>query len=439
MMTTNDIIRGFSKLTEEEKRNFIARLCNDPTQVEDRLERFLMEDETERSQFLELSENTISSFHTPYGIAPNLLVNGKVYHVPMAIEESSVVAAASHSARFWAVLGGFRVISVTTVKIGHVYFRWFGDPAYIDERWHQLKLFLLERLKKLTSNMARRGGGILSLKLLNETSTIANLYKLELKVETINSMGANFVNTCLEDIAEALDMFFATDDDREEKKLQVAMSILSNYTPECTVTVEASCEIDNLKPIAERLPVEVFADKLCLAYQIAHHDPSRAVTHNKGIMNGVDAVLMATGNDYRAAEAAAHAYAARDGQYRALSNCSVNNKILTIGLTIPLALGTVGGITNLHPLARLSLEILGNPNAKELMGIVASVGLASNFAAIRSLVTTGIQKGHMRLHLSNILNTLNVNNGQREQAELYFSDRKVSFNAVKHFLHEISH
>jgi hydroxymethylglutaryl-CoA reductase len=179
--------------------------------------------------------------------------------------------------------------------------------------------------------------------------------------------------------------------------------------------------------------------KLCLAYQVALHDPARAVTHNKGIMNGVDAVLMATGNDYRAAEAAAHAYAARNGKYQSLSSCAIQDNMLTIGLTIPLALGTVGGITNLHPLARLSLEILGNPNAKDLMGIVASVGLASNFAAIRSLVTTGIQKGHMRLHLSNILNMLNVNNGEREDAEAYFIDRKVSFNAVKHFLHEKSH
>jgi len=438
-MTSNDIIRGFSKLTEEEKRNFIARLCNDSSVVEDRLERFLMEDETERSHFLELSENTISSFHTPYGIAPNFLVNERIYHVPMAIEESSVVAAASHSARFWAERGGFAIKSVTTIKLGHVYFRWFGEPHYIRERWHQLKLFLLERLKKLTSNMVRRGGGILSLELMDESGTIDNLYKLELKVETINSMGANFVNTCLEDMAEGLDLFFTVDEEPEQKKCQVAMSILSNYTPDCTVTVEASCEIEHLKPIAERLPVEIFANKLCLAFQIAHHDSYRAVTHNKGIMNGVDAVLMATGNDYRAAEAAAHAFAARDGKYRSLSRCKVENNVLTIGLTIPLAVGTVGGITNLHPLARLSLEILGNPNARDLMGIVAAVGLASNFAAVRSLVTTGIQKGHMRLHLSNILNTLNVNNGQREQAELYFSDRKVSFNAVKHFLHEISH
>ncbi len=434
----NEIIHGFSKLTEEEKRNFIALLCKESSHAEETFESFLMEDETERSHFLDLSENTISSFHTPYGIAPNVMVDGKVYHVPMAIEESSVVAAASHSARFWAERGGFHVKNVSTVKLGHVYFRWFGDPVYIWERWHVLKLFLLERLKKLTTNMVHRGGGILSLEMLDAKDTADKLYKLELKVETINSMGANFINTCLEDMAEALDLFFAVDNDPEGKKCQVAMAILSNYTPQCTVTVEASCKIEHFIPIAERLPVTMFADKMQLAYQIAQNDPSRAVTHNKGIMNGVDAVLMATGNDYRAAEAAAHAFAARDGRYRALSWCTMEEDILTIGITIPLAVGTVGGITNLHPLARLSLEILGNPTARELMGIVASVGLASNFAAIRSLVTTGIQKGHMRLHLSNILNMLNVDSIMREQAESYFVNRKVSFNAVKHFLHEKS-
>jgi hydroxymethylglutaryl-CoA reductase len=156
-------------------------------------------------------------------------------------------------------------------------------------------------------------------------------------------------------------------------------------------------------------------------------------------MNGVDAVLMATGNDYRAAEAAAHTYASRDGQYRGLSWCTVKDHTLTIGLTLPLAVGTVGGITSLHALARRSLEILGNPTAKELMGIVAAVGLACNFAAIRSLVTTGIQKGHMRLHLSNILNMLNANPDQRRETEVYFDGKKVSYAAVKHFLNGKKH
>jgi hydroxymethylglutaryl-CoA reductase len=433
----NNLIFGFSKLTEQEKRNFIAGLCIDPANAEEKMKNFLMQDETERNHFLDLSENTISSFHTPFGITPNVMIDHVVYHVPMAIEESSVVAAAAHSARFWADNGGFRITDISTVKLGHVYFRWFDDPSYLFERWDMLKQFMLEHVRNITVNMDRRGGGILSLELVDATHEIENLYKLELKVDTVNSMGANFINTTLEDLAEALEEFFAAD--HYVKKCQVVMSILSNYTSECTVALEASCEIENLKSISENLTPQAMAEKIRLAYQIANQFTSRAVTHNKGIMNGVGAVLLATGNDWRAAEAAAHAYAARDGKYRSLSYCTINDNIFTIGLKIPIPLGTVGGITNLHPLTRLSLEILGNPTAKELMGIVAAVGLSSNFAAVRSLVTTGIQKGHMRMHLTNILNIFNANSGQRQEAETWFSSRKVSFDAVKHFLHEKTH
>jgi hydroxymethylglutaryl-CoA reductase len=433
------IVTGFSKLTGEEKRKFISQHCKDPLLAEKEMESFLFTDPVERKHFLDLSENTISSFHLPYGIVPNVLVDGKTYHIPMVIEESSVVAAASHSARFWAERGGFHVRHVSTVKLGHVYFRWFGDPAYLHQRWDLLKLYLMERLKKVTASMVHRGGGIISLELLDETATIENLHKLELEVETVNSMGANFINTCLEDMAEGIEVFFGVDNDPEGKLCQVAMAILSNNTAKCTVTVEASCPLQDLEPISEGLPVGVFAEKLVLAYRIAHTDSYRAATHNKGIMNGVDAVLLATGNDFRAAEAASHAFASRSGQYRGLSWCTATDGILTIGITLPLAVGTVGGITNLHPLARRSMEILGNPSARELMGIVASLGLASNFAAVRSLVTTGIQKGHMRLHLSNILNSLNATAAQRKEAEAHFSGKKVSFAAVKHFLNGKSH
>jgi len=434
----NMIIKGFSKLSEEEKRNFISIQSKNAVRTSAQLKRFLVEDPVERRHFLELSENTISSFHTPYGIAPNIVVDGKIYHVPMAIEESSVVAAASHSARFWAERGGFRVKQVSTNKLGHVYFRWFSDPAELFGQWEILKRFLLERLKKVADSMFRRGGGILGLELQDRTDTIQYLYKLELEVDTVNSMGANFINTCLEDMAEGLEFYFG-DSESAQKKCQVVMAILSNYTSKCTVSVEASCKVEELKNISEGMDVDTFTDKMDLAYRIANTDPYRAATHNKGIMNGVDAVLMATGNDYRAAEAAAHAYAARDGQYRSLSWCTINDLNLTIGLTLPLAVGTVGGITNLHPLAKRSLEILGNPTAKELMGIVAAVGLASNFAAIRSLVTTGIQKGHMRLHLSNILNMLNATPDQRMDTELHFNRKKVSYAAVKHFLYDKQH
>jgi hydroxymethylglutaryl-CoA reductase len=317
------------------------------------------------------------------------MVDGKIYHVPMATEESSVVAAASHGARFWAEREGFKVTGLSTLKPGQVWFRWFGDPNYLRNRWPLLKLFLLERLKKMTLNMVRRGGGVRSLELLGKEEIDPQLYQLELQVDTVDSMGANFVNTCLEDLAEGLSQFFALDSDPEGKNLQVIMAILSNYTPSCKISVESVCKIPDLSPISGNLDPWLFAEKFELAFRIAQSDISRAVTHNKGLMNGIDAVLMATGNDHRAAEADAHAFASRDGGYQSLSWCNVVDDNFTIGLTIPLAVGTVGGITHLHPLARLSLEILGDPTAGELMGIVAATGLASNFAAVRSLVTTG--------------------------------------------------
>lgn len=428
------IIKGFSKLSIKEKRHGIAAICRRPEAAENEMESYLAPDPATRKSFLELSENTISSFHVPFGIAPNVMIDGRIYHVPMAIEESSVIAAASHAARFWAERGGFRVKQISTAKLGHVYFRWFTDPRFLKEHWDHIHFFLLERLRKTTQSMARRGGGVLELRLIGCNGIVENLYKFELEVDTVNSMGANFINTCLEELADGMEAYLAMNNHVKERRYQHIMSILSNFTEKCTVTIEASCQVEELTPFAGKLPVGEFAEKIQLAYSIALGDPYRAVTHNKGIMNGVDAVLLATGNDYRAAEAAAHSYASKDGVYRALSSCVLKDRRFTISLTIPLAIGTVGGITNLHPLARMALEILGNPSARELMAIVAAVGLSSNFAALTSLVTTGIQKGHMRLHLSNILNSLNTDPERRKEAEEYFSGKKISFEAVKHFM-----
>jgi hydroxymethylglutaryl-CoA reductase len=428
------IIRGFSKLSEKEKRTVAASYCRKPEDAATEMESFLAPDPQVRKKFTELTENTISSFHVPYGIAPNVMVDGRIYHVPMAIEESSVIAAASHAARFWAERGGFRVVQLSTVKLGHVYFRWSVDNRFLKDHWDQIRFFLLDRIKKTTSSMVRRGGGVLELRLIDAQDIMERLYKLELEVETMNSMGANFINTCLEELADGMEAYLSSKNLLKEKKYQHIMSILSNFTEKCTVTIEASCAYEELAPFSGRLSADEFAEKIDAAYRIAQGDPFRAATHNKGIMNGVDAVLMATGNDYRAAEAAAHAFASREGSYRALSSCSLAGRRLTISLTLPLAIGTVGGITNLHPMARISLEILGNPSARELMGIVAAVGLSSNFAALTSLVTSGIQKGHMKLHLSNILNSLNAGSEIRKEAEQYFAEKKVSYNAVKHFI-----
>ncbi|MEL7021672.1 MAG: hydroxymethylglutaryl-CoA reductase, partial [Bacteroidota bacterium] len=177
-----------------------------------------------------------------------------------------------------------------------------------------------------------------------------------------------------------------------------------------------------------------FAKKFTKAVRIAQIDPYRATTHNKGIFNGIDAVVLATGNDFRAIEAGGHTYAARDGQYRSLSAAEVKDGQFKFWLDIPLAVGTVGGLTNLHPMARRSLELLGQPTAVELMQIIAVTGLAQNFAAVRSLVTTGIQQGHMKMHLQNILHHLNASEQQAKEALVFFSDRVVSFAAVRDFL-----
>ena len=207
------------------------------------------------------------------------------------------------------------------------------------------------------------------------------------------------------------------------------MSILSNYVPNCIVRAEVSCPVEELAEKHITNPQE-FAERFVQAVQIAEVEPFRAVTHNKGIMNGVDAVVLATGNDFRAVEAGIHAYAAKSGQYSSLSHAKIENGIFTFWLEIPLALGTVGGLTSLHPLVKLSLEMLENPSAKELMQVVAVAGLAQNFAALRSLTTTGIQDGHMKMHLNNILNQFDASDDERILIRTHFKQHAVSHSAV---------
>jgi hydroxymethylglutaryl-CoA reductase len=222
-----------------------------------------------------------------------------------------------------------------------------------------------------------------------------------------------------------------------EKELQIIMAILSNYTPNCRVKTYVECGIDNLFDPSLGMSAVEFAEKFALAIRISKMDISRAVTHNKGIFNGIDAVVVATGNDYRAVEACGHAYAARDGQYRGLSDICIENGKFRFSLEIPLSIGTVGGLTSLHPLAKLSLNMLGDPNAEELMKIIATIGLAQNFAAVRSLITSGIQKGHMKMHLMNILNHLETSKEESDQARKYFENEVISFKSVREFVSDL--
>lgn len=286
--------------------------------------------------------------------------------------------------------------------------------------------------------MQKRGGGILDIELRDKTALLPGYHQLHATFETIDSMGANFINSCLEQFAKILkdEAQDYTGFTIEEKQLQVIMSILSNYVPNCLVRAEVSCPVEELDDNNNINPKE-FAEKFVTAVRIAEAEPFRAVTHNKGIMNGIDAVVVATGNDFRAVEAGVHAYAAKDGKYSSLSQAKIENGIFSFWIEIPLALGTVGGLTTLHPLVKLSLEMLGKPSARELMQIVAVAGLAQNFAALRSLTTTGIQQGHMKMHLMNILNQLGATEQEKLLAAKYFESNTVTHSAVEDFVADL--
>lgn len=429
-------ISGFSKLNKTGKLKWIVEnFFKDPEQVMRELSNYWLLNEEEQRIIDGFSENTISNFILPYGVAPNFLIDGKEYCVPMVIEESSVVAAASSAAKFWFSRGGFRTRVLGTVKVGQVHFKWNGDAALLETLFPEMEAYLREISRDITQNMEKRGGGILRMELLNFTEEEPDYYQLRVHFETCDSMGANFINTVLERFADALGLYIMQHPlvPGHAKDVQVIMSILSNYTPECVVRAEVFCPVEDLGTFGD-MSAEVFAEKFAAAVRIAHLDPYRATTHNKGIFNGIDAVVLATANDFRAIEASGHAYAARNGRYQSLSYCEIRNGQFHFWLDVPLALGTIGGLTALHPMARRSLELLGNPSAPELMSIIAATGLAQNFAAVRSLVTTGIQKGHMKMHLLNILNHLGANESDIEAASLYFEDKTVSFNAVRAFL-----
>lgn len=424
-------ISGFSKLSKSKKIDWIVEsYFSNQSTARDTIKQYWNTNDKLQQLHDEFIENTITNYYLPLGVAPNFLINGQVYTIPMAIEESSVVAAASKAAKFWLDRGGFKAQVLSTKKIGQVHFMFAGEKTKLEAFFVDVKSKLIDACKPITKNMEARGGGILDIQLKDKTNVLKNYYQLHATFETLDAMGANFINSCLEQFAktfseEANTYPSFTDGDT----IEVVMSILSNYVPECLVRVEVSCPVEDLNEDQDITPQE-FAEKFVQAVRLAEVEPYRAVTHNKGIMNGIDAVVLATGNDFRAVEAGVHAYAARNGQYSSLSHASIDNGIFRFWMEIPLALGTVGGLTKLHPLVKLSLEMLRNPTAKELMQITAAVGLAQNFGALRSLTTTGIQHGHMKMHLMNILNQLEATPEEKLVLTEHFKTKTVSYSNV---------
>lgn len=435
----NNAVAGFSKLSKEDKINWIAtEYFTNPTEAITTIKQYWNSDSKLQQLHDEFIENTITNFYLPMGIAPNFLINNNYYSVPMVIEESSVVAAAAKSAKYWSTRGGFKATVLNSEKIGQVHFIYKGDVQKLENFFHTTKSKFFSETENITKNMQKRGGGILDIELRNKTNDLENYFQLHATFETKDSMGANFINSCLEQFAKTLKVEAQNYDgfSEEEKNIQVVMSILSNYVPNCIVRAEVSCKIEDLAEKKIENPQE-FAEKFVQAVKIAEIEPFRAVTHNKGIMNGIDSVILATGNDFRAVEAGVHAYASRNGKYSSLSHAKIENGVFTFWMEIPLALGTVGGLTSLHPLVKMALQILGKPSAHVLMQIVAVTGLAQNFAALRSLTTTGIQEGHMKMHINNILNQFQTSDEERIMIKKHFENNTISHAAVVEFIENL--
>jgi hydroxymethylglutaryl-CoA reductase len=340
-------------------------------------------------------ENVIGVFGLPFGLGMNFLVNGRDYIVPMVIEEPSVVASASFAAKTVRASGGFTATSTERMMIGQVQVVGCPDWAAAESALLAAKADLIAQANALHPSMLARGGGArdLEVRLVQDgPGERSRMLIVHLYVDTKDAMGANTINTMVEGIAADVERLTGG---------KVYLRILSNYTDRCLAT--ATCVVDPAHLATARFTGPEVVEGICQAFAFADADTYRAVTHNKGVMNGIDAVIMATGNDWRAIEAAVHAYAARDGRYRSLTQWHQDEKGHLVGsITVPMAAGTVGGSIQANPMARLALKILGVQSAQELGEVIASVGLAQNLAALRALVTEGIQKGHMALHARSV-------------------------------------
>lgn len=335
-------------------------------------------------------ENYILNQEIPLGLGLNFIINNKKYIVPMVTEEPSVIAAASNGAK---TLGNIQTFMEQKEIIGQIVLE---DINNIDKAFSDLeknKKLLFELAEENSQNMIKRGGGPRKIWIEKFCSTHKNFLTIYLSVDTCDAMGANTINTILEAISPKVE---------EITGGKFLLRIISNNA--VNSIVKAKAEIDVIKLNADLEKAKMIAKRIESATEYANLDVFRAVTHNKGIMNGIDSVVLATGNDFRAVESACHSYAVKDGQYNSLTKWKYDEeKNILIGeIELPLQVATLGGTISINKIAKWSLDILGNPNAKELAGIIASVGLAQNFSALKAIVTDGIQKGHMSLHAKTV-------------------------------------
>ncbi len=412
------VVSGFYKLPIEKRREFVAQFVN------------LNEDDVKSfSSCLDIAtadrmiENVLGTFELPLGLAVNFLINNKDYIIPMVTEESSVVAAASNAAKIARVKGGFSTTCTDPLMIGQLQLLHVKDVSVAAQRIKQHKKQLLAVANAQDKILVDFGGGAKDIEVRILESPLGQMIITHLIVDVRDAMGANAVNTMCEALAPMLE---------EITGGKVRLKILSNLADKRLVTATATFD-------KATMGGDHVVDAFLESYVLASIDPYRAATHNKGIMNGIDALIIATGNDFRAIEAGAHAYAARDGRYTSLTRYHKNENGDLVGeIELPMAVGVVGGAANMHPKAKLCRKILGVKTARELAEVVASLGLAQNFAALLALSTVGIQKGHMSLHAKNIAVMAGAQENEIEKlAEQLVHDGKVKLDYAKELLEKI--
>jgi len=382
-------IPGFYKMTVDERRQLIAKMH----QLTDEEKEVLFQSSSLTVDTADkMIENTIGTFSLPLGLGLNFLINDHDYIVPMAIEEASVVASASYIAKIVREAGGFTTEATERVMIGQIQVVGCTDFQHAKETILQKKDMLIKEANDAYPSLLARGGGAIDLdvRLLNESSESRynQMLVVHIYVNTCDAMGANIINTMAEALAPTVEQLSAG---------KVYLRILSNFADRSLA--RAKCVIPSKLLASDGFSGEEVRDGIIYAYEFADSDPYRAVTHNKGIMNGIDPVVIATGNDWRAVEAGAHAYAAKDGEYRSMTTWSVDDEGNLVGeLELPMSIGIVGGATRVHPLAKIALKILDISSAKQLAQVIVAVGLAQNLGALKALATEGIQRGHMGLH-----------------------------------------
>lgn len=402
----------FHKLSLEDKLRFLKEHCGLSDDEMSAATKGLSVENAGR-----MAENVIAVHGLPFGIATNFKVNGKEYLVPMAIEESSVVAAASNAAKY-ALLEGFTAEWEGNITVGLIQLK-VSDPAAAKKKLAGMKKEIARLANESSPTIMKLGGGTRAVKIAIVKTLRGNFVVVYIHFDTVDAMGANAINTVCEKLAPAL---------AEAVSGTYILRILSNHAPEKVVRASAVFK--------KELLGDETIERILDAYALARADIRRTVTHNKGIMNGIDAVVVATGNDWRAVEAGAHAYAARSGKYKPLTHWEKNeNGDLAGSIEIPIQIGAVGGITSIHPTAKLAFKILGVKGAKELACVMAAVGLAQNFAALRALASEGIQAGHMKLHAVNLAMAAGAGGKEADEiAKQMAAEKKISMKYAKELL-----